>query len=106
MTINLFHPDLVDTVALLRRVGDSLETERRATDREVDTLLDGGWSGGAARAYREGWEEWRAGCDDVLAALHTMAELITRARAELVERDDTTRVDLTSLSAHLVGRLG
>ena len=105
MTINLVHPDLIDTVALLRRAADSLDAERRVTERQVDVLLDGGWSGGAARAYLEGWEAWRCGCDQVLAALHAMAELIASARVDLVTQDDNACTALQSLSSDLLRRL-
>ena len=106
MTINLIDPDLIDTVAVLRRTADDLAAERRTTDRQVDVLLDGGWSGDAARSYLEGWEAWRAGCDEVLAALHAMAELIASARADLVVQDDAARASLRDLAADLVRRLG
>lgn len=105
MTINLIDPDLIDTVAVLRRVADDLDAERRATDRQVDVLLDGGWAGGAARAYLDGWEVWRAGCDEVLAALHAMAELIATARADLVRQDDAAHGALQALTADLLRRL-
>lgn len=101
MTINLIDPDLIDTVAVLRRTADALDAERRATDRQVDALLDGGWAGAAARAYVEGWESWRAGCDELLAALHTMASLIASARADLVVQDGLASDALRSLGSHL-----
>lgn len=106
MTINLIHPDLIDTVAVLRRTADDLAAERRTTDRQVDALLDGGWAGDAARSYVEGWELWRAGCDEVLAALHAMAELIASARADQVAQDDVAAASLQGLTSDLVRRLG
>lgn len=105
MTINLIDPDLIDTVVLLRRTADELDTERQATDRQVEALLDGGWSGEAARAYLDGWEHWRSGCEEVLAALHTMAALIASARADLAAQDDSARAALQTLSSELLRRL-
>lgn len=103
--IQLSHPDLADTVAALHRVSDDLERRRRVTERQVDLLLDGGWSGRAASAYLEGWEEWRSGCADVLGALRTMTTLMLEAGAELDGADDAARGALASVT-RLVERLG
>ncbi len=105
MTVNLIHPDLLDTVALLRGVAETLAEQRRLTDHQVDVLLDGGWSGRAARDYREGWQQWRAGCDEVVAALLVMGDLVAGARTELVEQDELVRSGLVALAGGLHGRL-
>jgi uncharacterized protein YukE len=68
-------------------------------------LLDGGWSGRAATAYVRGWEEWRAGCDQVLAALSSMAELIAACHAEQLEQDDRAAAALRSLAADLLAKV-
>lgn len=105
MTLNLVHADLTDAVAELRDVADTLETERRRTDRMVDVLLDGGWSGRAAAAYLEGWEEWRRGCETVLAALASMSELIGGAHADQLEQDEVTAAGLRALAADLLTKV-
>lgn len=97
--------DLVVTVAELRRISDDLDRQRATCERAVDLLLDGGWTGAAARGYLEGWEEWRAGSAEVLSGLRTMAELILRAGADLAEADAGSRDLLTSLTARLGERL-
>lgn len=101
-TLNLVHTDLVAAVADLRDVVSTLEAERRRTDRAVDLLLDGGWSGRAAEAYLEGWEDWRRGCDEVLAALASMAELIAVSRVDRVEQDSRAAEDLRAVAARLL----
>ncbi|MDO9456586.1 WXG100 family type VII secretion target [Nocardioides sp.] len=105
MTLNLVHTDLLTTVAELRDVASTLEAERRRTDLAVDVLLDGGWSGRAAAAYLEGWEDWRTGCDQVLAALASMAELIALARADQVERDEQAAAGLRALAGDLLAKV-
>lgn len=104
--LQLSHPDLAATVAALQRVSDDLERRRRVTERQVDVLLDGGWSGAAARSYLEGWEEWRLGCDEVLGALRSLTALILDAGAEADGADDSARTALVSLTRRLVERLG
>ena len=103
--IQLSHPDLADTVAALHRVSDDLERRRHLTERQVDLLLDGAWSGVASRAYLEGWEEWRSGCAEVLGALRTMATLMVETGAEIDGADDAARGVLVSVT-RLVERLG
>lgn len=96
--IDLVHDDLAAAVAELRDVADALTAARRRTDLVVDVLLDGGWSGRAADAYREGWDDWRDGCDRVVAALAAMAELIGRAHADQVSTDEHAAAALRTLA--------
>lgn len=104
LDLELDHAELITTVAELRFVASALEARRRRTDLAVDVLLDGGWSGRAASAYLEGWEEWRAGCDQVLAALATMAELVDAAHADQVEQDEHVSAGLRVLAGQLLAK--
>ena len=97
MTLDLVHADLTSTVAELRDVASALEAQRRRAGLAVDALLDGGWAGRAAAAYREGWEEWRVGCAQVLAALSDMADLVGVCHADQVEQDELTAAVLRAL---------
>lgn len=103
--VQLVHPDLLAAVAELRDVADTLDARRRRTELAVDVLLDGGWSGRAADAFLEGWEEWRAGAAQVLEALATMAELIGRSHAEQVTQDEVAADGLRSLAGALLARV-
>ena len=58
------------------------ETERRAA-RDVDRLLDGGWTGAAASAFASAWGEWLAGAAEVRLALASIAESLVAVRREL-----------------------
>lgn len=87
MTLNLDHSDLRSTLALLRATHDELVGTRARTDRRVDLLLDDGWHGRAANTYRAGWTEWQRGCDEVLAALGAMADLIDVHHREVTDLD-------------------
>ena len=106
MTIHLSHPDLSRAVGGLRRTADALQRRRSSVEQQVERLLDGGWSGVAASAYREGWEEWRVGCREGLASLETMADLVLAAGADLHGADAGARDACSSLSARLEARLG
>jgi WXG100 family type VII secretion target len=106
MTILLSHPDLARAVAGLRLAGDALEQRRESVEAQVECLLDGGWAGSAAASYREGWEEWRAGCREVLAALEQMADLVVAAGDGLDAADSGARDACTVLAGRLQERLG
>ena len=58
------------------------ETERGAA-RDVDRLLDGGWTGAAASSFAAAWEKWLAGAADVRVTLESIADSLTFARREL-----------------------
>ncbi len=102
MTLQLIPAELVDAVVELRRVHALLGDARREAARDVDVLLDGGWSGRAATVFAGGWEEWRHGCDEVLDALDTMASLVEQARVTQTEVDGV----VAATNRQLLGRLG
>ena len=98
VTIRLDHHAHLDAVTGLHASADRLAQHQRTVSRDVETLLDGGWCGGAASSYREAWEQWEAGGADVVAALATMADLVAAARVDLVERDAGAALDLDRLA--------
>ena len=55
--------------------------------REVDDLLESGWSGGSARAFAAGWVDWKSAARDTLRALDTMAGLLGVAGRDYAESD-------------------
>jgi WXG100 family type VII secretion target len=44
--------------------------------QEAEALLDGGWSGGAARGFARGWRQWEVGFNDCMTALSEMGQLL------------------------------
>jgi WXG100 family type VII secretion target len=48
---------------------------------EVGALLDGGWRGAAAAAFRGGWGQWSAGAVEVLDGLAGMGRLLAATAA-------------------------
>lgn len=100
--ITLDHTAFRAAVADVHAAADRLRDDRDRVAREVDDLLDGGWSGTAASAYAEGWADWKRAADTVLHGLAAMGELLDAAH------DDLTRSDLFSgdAVARLTARLG
>lgn len=87
MTINLEHDSFRSTVRDVRRAADLLGEHRARAVRQVDTLLDGGWSGVAADAFADGWADWQRAADDTLRGLATMAELLHGFHGDLTATD-------------------
>src|SRR4051794_40215653 len=102
MTISVDHPAFRSAVAEVRHAADRLRGDRDRVTRCVDGLLDGGWTGAAAAAYADGWDDWKRSAEAVLRGLDTMAVLLDAAHADL------ETVDLGSASAvsRLLERLG
>ena len=46
--------------------------------QEAEALLDSGWSGGAARGFANGWQQWLTGYEDCMSALAAMGRLLQR----------------------------
>jgi len=95
------HPAFRAAVADVDAAAERLRSDRDRLARQVDALLDGGWSGPAATSYAEGWAQWRAGGDRVLDGLVAMGQLLDAVRLDLAERDRGARSDLTRLAARL-----
>jgi WXG100 family type VII secretion target len=102
MDILVEHPAFRAAVADVSAAAERLRTDRDRVARQVDVLLDGGWSGSAAAAYTEGWSDWCAGAEQVLDGLVAMGRLLDAVHLDLTERDLCSRADLTRLA----GRLG
>ena len=87
MDVLLGHHEFEVGIGRVRAAVTALdETERRAA-RDVDRLLDGGWTGAAASSFAAAWEEWLAGAAEVRVALASIAESLTAVRRELVLAD-------------------
>ena len=91
-----------DLVADLEAIAARLRVDRDRASWQVETLLDGGWSGAAATAYAEGWAAWCDGADRVLDGLEAMTELLRGLERSFVttDRDGAAAVD------RLTARLG
>lgn len=68
---------------------------------EVTAVAGSSWRGTAATAFREGYDEWRRGAEQVLAALDTTAELLAVTQRGYVASDDASATTLTRLAARL-----
>ena len=106
MTIEASHPAFRTALADLDRGVEQLSGCRDRVSRDVATLLDGGWTGIAADAFDAGWEEWRAGAGEVLAALTVMRHLVADVHDDLTERDMGAAAALSSVGGRLHDRLG
>lgn len=91
--------------AMIADIAADLVKERAALDRSVSGLLGAGWSGAAAEEYRQAWDDWRQGADEVLAALRTESELLGSTRAAYLASDDASVRTSLPISARLQDRL-
>jgi WXG100 family type VII secretion target len=102
MELSADHPAFRSAVVDVSAAAERLHSDRDRVARQVDVLLDGGWSGPAAAAYAEGWSDWCAGAERVREGLVTMGRLLDAVHVDLTERDLGAQGDL----ARLAGRLG
>lgn len=94
---------LNDAIGRIDAIQRDLTSSRDRLEREVETLLDGGWSGGAARAFSNGWTTWDDDAGDVLVALDTMRGLMAAVVADLEGTDGRVAADHRSLHSRLGG---
>jgi ESAT-6 family protein len=81
--------------SMLAQISKDMNTELRTLRREMDALLGGGWQGGAANGFADGWEQWRRGANEVVDALHTMGRLLGDSGRDYNDRDSGSADTLT-----------
>lgn len=104
--INLTHAALDKAKADVEAAAGRLQKDRNSIDLRVTGFLDAGWTGIAAEAFDEAWDEWKEAAGDVLEGLRAMRELLEAAHRDFVAADDTSQQQLDQLSARLIERLG
>jgi WXG100 family type VII secretion target len=83
------------------RVHGQLQNAMGDVTGKVTALLGGGWSGPAATAYQQAFDEWRQGAEEVLSGLATMSGLLAQTGTDYAASDDVS----TDLMNRLGGRL-
>ena len=101
MDLCVDHPAFRGAVTDVDAAVDRLRADRDRVARQVETLLDGGWSGPAAASYAAAWSDWSAGAERVLDGLVTMGRLLDAVHLDLTERDLGARSGLDRLTARL-----
>lgn len=105
-TIACSDPAFDTAVTDLRAGADHLAATRERIGREVDGLLDGGWSGTAATAFADAWQDWWASAGEVHAGLVAMGDLVAAVHRDLAEQDAATAARLDVVAGRIVERLG
>lgn len=102
MDVRLGDDALLEAVAAVRRALDTLDTTRSQAGARVEVLLDGAWSGRAATAFSDAWQDWLDGAALVSCGLADTGEALAA-----IDRD-LTATDLAAAdgSAVLTERLG
>lgn len=106
MTLELDHQLFDVAVAEVRTGADTFHDARQRISLEVESLLDGDWTGVAADAFADGWADWRAAADDVLDGLVAIGQLLDATHHDLTGRDTDSQTALTRVTQQISGRLG
>jgi WXG100 family type VII secretion target len=87
MTINLDDAAFDRGRADVREAAHRLRSARDRAAPRVTGFLEAGWSGLAADAYTEAFEDWRMAAQRVEDGLTAMAELMDATQRDLHARD-------------------
>lgn len=79
--------ELQSTRTFVDGVAQDVLAEVSKVGRDVDDLLDSGWTGASAHAFAAGWTNWKAAARDTLRALDTMADLLGVAGRDYADGD-------------------
>ncbi|WP_280498652.1 WXG100 family type VII secretion target [Nocardia cyriacigeorgica] len=83
-------------------VAEAVRAALESAARDVDSLTDGGWRGGAATQFTEGWTELRDGGVQIISALTGMAEKLGVTADNYQAQDEGTAAALTQSSLNIV----
>ena len=106
MNIQVIHQAFRTAIYDVNTGAGQLHAARDRVDREVDGLLDTGWSGAAALSFGEGWDAWRIAAQEVLDGLVAMGELLDAAHQDFVAADAGSQTRLDQIAHRIVERLG
>jgi ESAT-6 family protein len=87
--------------ALLAQIHKDLRSETDVLRRTMDDLLTGGWRGGAANGFAQGWDQWLHGATDVLDALQRMSRLLGETGQAYQEVDAASADNVTRPGGYL-----
>ncbi|WP_322544696.1 WXG100 family type VII secretion target [Rhodococcoides fascians] len=89
--------EMRDAVTAIEAKADTLAQRLQNLDATVgNELLIDGWQGTAASAYDESWVEWRNGAENIIGALHDLAQLLRAAADDYEQTDDDTSVAVSN----------
>ena len=106
MTIAVDHAAFQAAIRDARDAAIELENLRDQAARQVDTFLQGEWTGLAADSFADAWSDWRRAADDVLTGLATIGDLLDAAHCDLTAGDLCAHAALDRVSERLHARLG
>ena len=106
MTMQMHHDAFGRGRADVAEASQALEQARRSIDQRVSGFLGSGWTGDAAEAFGDAWEQWLTGAADVKEGLDAMAALLEATQRDWVQQDEGSQHRLDVVSAHIVDRLG
>jgi len=101
MTLQAAPAALDRASARVGAVRDDIIDGHAVLTRQVDALLDAGWTGRAAEQFRGAWAQWCEGMSDVLAGLGVESAAIASTRAGLTGTDDERAAAVRLLQARL-----
>ncbi|MGZ6763963.1 MAG: WXG100 family type VII secretion target [Nocardioides sp.] len=90
----------------LDHAAEDLAHRRRRLEAEVAGLLDGAWSGAAARSFGEAWSQWLEGAAQVETGLAGAVDLLEHVRGDLLHQDAAARDALLVTGRRLGERTG
>jgi WXG100 family type VII secretion target len=71
--------------------------ERASND--IESLLDGGWSGVAATAFAAGWSQWQSGAAQLAEALARIGTALAETTVAYAESDSSSSSSFRRLAA-------
>ncbi|MGH3348737.1 MAG: WXG100 family type VII secretion target [Nocardioides sp.] len=106
MGINLTHEAMQRAQSDVRRAAERIAHDRKRADLQVTGFLGSGWTGVAADAFADAWEDWKIAADQVELGLDSMAELLAAVHRDLLHQDEESQRSLDQISQRIVDRLG
>ena len=63
----------------LKSGSEDVAQQLHSMESKVKALVDADWKGGASDSFRDMWDKWHKGANDVKSALEGISQLMARA---------------------------
>lgn len=86
----------------VRAAANSLDDRVRSLTERVEGLLNGGWKGQAADAFRKDWEQWLHGAKEVVGGLDSTSSLLASNASTYSDRESSNASSVGSSGSGLL----
>ncbi|MGH3723841.1 MAG: WXG100 family type VII secretion target [Mycobacterium sp.] len=101
MTLNVPPERIIDAAKFVDTTSDDLIDRHLRVTEQINSLLNKGWTGSAADAYRTAWDEWDQGFRRVISGLKKEVYVLQSNVSQFISAENTTAANIVDAERNL-----